>query len=242
MAASELQPPTLAHEVAHDVAHDDSWLDALGAQSLAVTFVAEVLAEEAGGRWDVRAGRHHYSAERAVSCLVSPQAGDQVACWRVAKGNADTVFVVAVLARPHADTPCRVCIGSGVELGAHDGALTVRAARSIQLETPGFELQTEQAELRAGKVSLVYRSLQSIGEIASATIGQIRLVGSMLSTVFDSQVHHARQHQRTVDGVDRLEAQVIQQHASSLLHLQGENLLANGERVIKMQSAQIHLG
>ena len=40
----------------------------------------------------------------------------------------------------------------------------------------------------------------------------------------------------------KLDAQVIQQHASTLLQLQGENLLANGERVIKMQGTQIHLG
>ena len=233
MSASRLQPLPLAHS--------EAWPDALGAHSLAVTFVAEVVTEDAG-RFELRAGRQHYAAGLAVSCLVPPQAGDSVACWRVAQGDADGVFIVAVLTRQHAEAPSRVRIGNGVELSAQDGALTIHAANSMQLKTPAFALRAEQAELQADKVSLVYRSLQSIGEIAAATIGQIRLVGSMLSTVFDSQVHHAKQHQRTVDGVDRLQAQVIQQHASSLLHLQGENLLANGERVIKMQGAQIHLG
>ena len=230
MTPSRLQPLPLSSS--------ETWPDALGAQSLAVTFVAEVVAEMEGentGRFELRTGRQHYQASLAASCLVPPQPGDQVACWRVAQGESDAVFVVAVLTRQQADAPSRVRLGEGVEIKSHQGAMTLHASTSVRLDTPAFEMQAE-------KVSLVYRSLQSIGEMAAATIGQIRLVGSMLSSVFDSQVHHAKQHQRTVDGVDRLQAQVIQQQASSLLHLQGENLLANGERVIKMQGAQIHLG
>lgn len=219
-----------------------AWFDDVGAASLAVTFVAEVLAEPEPGRFELRSGQQRYRAGCAVSCLVPPEVGDRVACWRVAQGDGDQVFVVAVLTRASTGTATRLHIGDGVELSGDDGALLVRARRSLRLEAPQCELQADKAELRAGKLSLVYRTLQSIGEMASATVGQVRLVGAMLSTVFDQQVHHARQHQRTTDGVDRVDAQVIQQHASALLHLQGENLLANGERVIKMQGAQIHLG
>lgn len=224
------------------MAPEGDWPDSVGAQSLAVTFVADVAAGTDDGRFTVRSGAQHYEAQRAVSCLVPPEAGDRVACWRVAAGDADAVFIVAVLTRASAAGAQRVCLGEGVELSAEQGRLTVSASQSLQLRSPSCELHAEQAELRAGKVSLVYRTLQSVGELASLTVGQLRLVGTLLSSVFDQQVHHARQHQRTVDGVDRLDAKVIQQHASSLLQLQGENLLANGERVIKMQGTQIHLG
>ncbi len=218
------------------------WPDSVGAQSLAVTFVADVAACADDGRFTVRSGAQHYDASVAVSCLVPPQPGDRVACWRFAASDTDTVFIVAVLTRATEAAPLRVSLGEGVELSAEHGRLTVSAGQSLQLRAPSCEVHAEQAELRAGKVSLVYRTLQSVGELAALTVGQLRLVGTMLSSVFDQQVHHARQHQRTVDGVDRLDAKVIQQHASSLLHLQGENLLANGERVIKMQGTQIHLG
>lgn len=220
----------------------EAWPDSVGAQSLAVTFVAEVTAHADGGRCAVRSGAQHYEASVAVSCLVPPQAGDRVACWRVASGDSDAVFVVAVLTRASPAAALRVSLGEGVELAAEQGQLTVSAGQALQLRSPRCEVHADQAELRAGKVSLVYRTLQSVGELAALTVGQLRLVGTMLSSVFDQQVHHARQHQRTVDGVDRVDAQVIQQHASTLLQLQGENLLANGERVIKMQGTQIHLG
>jgi len=234
--------PTDTPTAAAPLAAAGDWPDSVGAQSLAVTFVADVAACTEDGRCTVRSGPQHYEASVAVSCLVPPQAGDHVACWRVAAGDTDAVYIVAVLARTGAAGALRVCLGEGVELAAEQGRLTVSAGQSLQLRAPNCEVHAEQAELRAGKVSLVYRTLQSVGELASLTVGQLRLVGTMLSSVFDQQVHHARQHQRTVDGVDRLDAKVIQQHASSLLHLQGENLLANGERVIKMQGTQIHLG
>ena len=204
--------------------------DAVGAQALAVTFVGELTAADAGAEqgYTVRCGAHHHSARLAHSCLVEPEPGDRVACWRLADGEGgDAVFIVAVLTRAARDQGLRLKLGEGVELGARAGALSLKA---------------ESLDVQVGAASFVYRSMQSIGELCSATLGQLKLVGAVLSTVFDRESHHAQQSRRVIDGLDSVDAKVMQHRASELMHLQAANVLANGDRLVKFKGAQIHLG
>jgi hypothetical protein len=200
--------------------------DAVGAHALAVNFVAEVEAIDAHGACRVRAGGQRFDATPAYSCLVTPEVGDRVACWRAAlPEGGDAVHVLAVLSRPNAATP-----------------MQLQLAADTRLKAGRLALDTEALDVRTGEASFVYRSLQTLGEWCRATIGQLQLAGATLATVFDRESHHAGQHQRTVDGVDLLEAQMVDHRAKSLLHLQGENVLANGDRLVKVQGSQIHFG
>lgn len=218
-----------------------TWLEATAAQSLALNFVATVSAVHDDGRLEIDAPGLRGSAHLAASCALQPQAGDRVACWRVAEGGSEAIYVLAVLQRYGAGA-ARWRLAAAAEIHAEPGRLSLHGGSEIGLQAPALTGRAERVRLQAGEGSFVFRTLETIGEVVAATVGQLRLVGNRLSTVFDQQVHHAGQHQRTTEGVDRVEAQVIQQQAGTLLHLQGENVLVNGERVVKMQGAQIHLG
>jgi hypothetical protein len=211
---------------APDLSHATELTDAVGAHALAVNFVAEVESIDAHGALRVRAGGQRFDATPAFSCLVTPEGGDRVACWRAAlPEGGDTVHVLAVLSRPNAATP-----------------MQLQLAADTRLKAGRLALDTDALDVRTGEASFVYRSLQTIGEWCRATIGQLQLAGATLASVFDRESHHAGQHQRTVEGVDLLEAQMVDHRAKSLMHLQGENVLANGDRVVKVQGAQIHFG
>jgi len=216
---------------APDLSHATELTDAVGAHALAVNFVADVEAVDEHGHCRVRAGGQRFDATPAYSCLVAPAVGDRVACWRAAlpqgadTRQGDAVHVLAVLSRPDATSPMRLQLAADTQL--HAGRLS---------------LDTDALDVRTGEASIVYRSLQTLGEWCRATIGQLQLAGATLATVFDRESHHAGQHQRTVDGIDLLEAQMVDHRAQSLMHLQGENVLANGDRLVKVQGAQIHFG
>jgi uncharacterized protein DUF3540 len=206
--------------------HTSDLSDCVAVHALAVNFVAEVETVADGGACRVRAGAQRFNAQPAYSCLVVPAAGDRVACWRGAlPEGGDAVHILAVLSRADAAAPMRLQLAADAELKA--GRLAIDAGT---------------LDVRADEASLVYRSLKTLGEWAQCTIGQLRLVGASLATVFDHESHHARQHQRTVDGIDLLQAQTVDHRAESLMHLQGENVLANGDRLVKVQGAQIHFG
>lgn len=257
MDASELKPQP---DVGVDVRHR---IDALGTQALAVPFIATVVTA-LGDDCTVRAGTRMSGARRALSCLVLPEPDDEVACWRVARpGGDDAVYILGVLTRPApaaeatgcpeqpagctssvatAAPALRLQLGTDATMGTRDGQLTIEAVHGVRISAVQCAVDCEQLEVRAARASFVYRTLQSVGELCQTTLGQLRLVGQALSTVFEHQSHQAQQYRRSVEGVDALDAEVIDHRARELMHLQGRNVLTEGDRLVKVRGTQIHLG
>lgn len=162
-------------------------------------------------------------ARRAVSCLIEPLAGDRVACLCEADG---AVWITAVLERPQAaDTEHTLSC---------EGPLTLRAS-TLSLAAGRLQLDADQAALRCEQADLMGTRLNLIG-------GTLKAVGSALSTVFDRVLHHSRQHLRTTEGLDKVQAEQLVSQASQLLELHGEHTLINGEKLVKARGAQIHFG
>lgn len=204
--------------------------DGLGLNALAVSFVGTCDSSATPGQWLVRSGGQRYSARLAFSCLVEPAPEDQVACWR--SPQDDGVYILAILARNNNSAPQTLRLAPRSEW--HGKELT--------LHTQALQVKTTSADLEADQVSLVARSLSTLGELCKATWGQLKLAGASLSTTFDQQVHHARLHQRTVEGLDRTHAQVLEQRADELVHVRAPTVLTEGDRVVKTRGAQIHFG
>jgi Protein of unknown function (DUF3540) len=204
--------------------------DPLGLHALAVSFVATAEASPALGQWWVRSGGQRFCASLAFSCLVEPALGDQVACWRSPDGGG--VHIVAILSRCDETAPQTLRFAARSQWHAGD----------LKLHSQTLEVQTNSANLAADSANLVTRSLLCVGELCKSTWGQLKLAGASLSTTFDQQVHHARIHQRTVDGLDRTHAQVLEQQADELVHVRAPTVLTEGDRVVKTRGAQIHFG
>lgn len=169
-------------------------------------------------------------ARRAASCLLEPARGDSVACLLVAP---DEVWILAVLQREEGVTNVLRCDGpTRVEIDA--GPLSVNAER-IDLASRRFSLETGRAEVSADDAHLIGRELRVIGTT-------MKLVGSLLSTVFDRVTHYSQHHQRTTEGLDRVQAAHIEQQAKQLLRLSGEHALIDGAKLVKTRGGQIHFG
>ena len=93
----------------------------------------------------------------------------------------------------------------------------------------------DQAALRCEQADLMGTRLHLVA-------GTLKAVGSALSTVFDRVLHHSRQHLRTTEGLDKVQADQLVCQASQLLELHGEHTLINGEKLVKARGAQIHFG
>lgn len=198
------------------------WPGEIAPAALAVTFVAEVLQGGDDAGYTLQAGTRPCHASRAASCLLEPRAGDRVACWQVAlDAAAPSTFIVAVLSRADGAAPSRLSLAGDIEWAAPSGSLQFSAR---------------------DRIGLVAQAIDSISSVFAATAGQLKLVGALFSTVFDRETHHAQHHSRSVDGVDRLDAAVVDHQARELMRLHAENVLADGERLVKVRGTQIHFG
>jgi len=174
-----------------------------------------------GGKLTVTSGTLLASGRRAASCLLVPAPGDTVACLLVAP---DELWVLAVLQRedgvPH--------VLGGI------GPMRIEA-EAVEFECERFSLRTQRAEIASDEAQLMGRELRVIG-------AAMRLTGSLLSTVFDRVTHFSKNHLRTTEGVDRVQATHLEQEAQQLLRLSGEHALINGEKLVKARGGQIHFG
>lgn len=191
---------------------------------------AGTVVNEGAGRFGVRSAGQLLDARRAASCLLEPQPGDSVACLRLAPAE---VWVIAVLQREEGAEHLLRTQGPA-RLQSASGALALEA-QSLKLEAGELVMQADQlraqaeaAELHAGQVSV-------IGQM-------VKLCGAALSTVFERATHFSRSHLRTTTGLDRVQAEQLEQQAKQLLHLSGEHVLVEGERLVKARGSQIHFG
>lgn len=188
-----------------------------------------IVSAAADGRYTVTSGAAVLHARRAVSCLLEPEVGDSVACLQVAP---DENWILAILTREEGVTSRLCCEGSAEWHVA--GTLSVRAER-LDLDGTTVGVRSETLEVTTEQAVAVGREFRLVGNT-------VKLVGALLSTVFDRVSHFSKHHQRTTEGVDRVQAHYVEQDARQILRLSGQSALITGDTVVKARGGQIHLG
>lgn len=199
----------------------DSPVAAPAASATPATHCVGIVTESVGDRLTVKSGALVASARRAASCLLVPARGDCVACLLVAP---DELWVTAVLQREE---------GVPIVLGG-TGPMRFEAD-ALEFECGRFSLRARRSEISSDETQVVGREMRVIGAV-------MKLTGSLLSTVFDRVTHFSKNHLRTTEGVDRVQATHLEQEAQQLLRLSGEHALINGEKLVKARGGQIHFG
>lgn len=215
--------------------------DPIGILSLGMTFAADIVEAAGDGGFKIRAGGRILDATPAVSCLVEPCPGDGVLCCMLDQGSRPECFVLSVLTRRTGGPVC-LRVAGDLQVRTPNGSIDLMASETVCVKSQAFTVETREFQLHADEASLVTRALTMVAETCAKTFNRLTMVGGQLSTVFTRELHHAQSHMRTVDGVDKLSAQVVDHEATQVMQLRGENVLANGARLIKMQGSQIHLG
>jgi hypothetical protein len=183
-----------------------------------------------GDGYSVTSGEVVSRARRASSCLLEPAPGDSVACLIVAP---DELWILAILQREDGTHNVLRCEGP-TRLEVTSGALQLDA-ETLQIDSGRFALRAASVDVETDKALVLGRELRVIGSA-------IKLVGSLMSTLFDRVTHHSKHHLRTTEGLDRVQATHLEQQAEQLLRLSGEHTLINGEKLVKTRGSQIHFG
>lgn len=181
-----------------------------------------------------------FLARRAASCLLQPEVDDRVL---VSGELPDALYVIAVLERA-ADKPQCLALGEGVAFSVVDGKhLTIAVTGKLALRA-GSELALDADELvaRARQGTLLFSRLRSLARDAVLTIGHGRLIGDLVESTLGRLMQFAGASQRTVAGVDQVRSGNIDYRAEQTMNLQAQNLLANADKLVRVDGEQIHLG
>jgi hypothetical protein len=115
--------------------------------------------------------------------------------------------------------------------------------RGLQLTTPqGMGVRADELDVQARKGTAAIEDLSLIARSVFASLSRVTRIGKVLELFVDRFVQRSTHSVRSIDGLDRTQAQSIDYRADGDAHIQATHALVNGKNLVKMDGGQIHLG
>ena len=177
-------------------------------------------------------------AKRAASCLLEPELGDLV--WIAGQAGAG-FYVLSVLERA-SDGPAQLRVDGSASLHA-TGGLELRGDAGLTLLTPA-KLQLSGDEVAAtGRVAeLAFTDLRAYVRTVFASLARVTRVGEVLELFVERFTQRSKHSVRAIEGVDQTSADTIKLEAKTAASLSSKHALVTGEKLVKLDGGQIHLG
>jgi hypothetical protein len=182
-----------------------------------------------------------FIAERAVSCLVEPSAGDTVL---LAVGPAGEGYVLAVLRREApGETPTRLVVDGPATLRvrqgslsvAAEGDLTLAAARTLGCVASGVSVKADRGSVRVTRMSVTGRFLKSTVQRVRSVALDVDAVCRRLTQRLGDSFRYVSDHDETQAGTQRV---LVENTAT----LHSKNTMIVSEEHVVVNAEQIHLG
>jgi uncharacterized protein YukE len=197
---------------------------------LAFAASAGVVFKVCADEFEVTVGRKQFVCAKAASCLLKPELGDTV----LVQGIADAgVWILAVLVRSETQEGVIQLPRSAVFCNG-DGGITFRTHR--------LDVDSEDTQFRSKRIGVLFDEMQAIGKSFNATIGTVKAIGRLMSTIADRITQYSQTYSRTTQGMDRTEAQQLEVNAEQMVRLKAPYVLVEGDNLVKTKGSQIHFG
>ena len=169
-----------------------------------------------------------WRAQRAASCLLTPQDGDEVLLAPLADGRA---FILAVLAR--AEREAELAFPHGVRVTS---PLPVRLASASALDftAPDASLNAARLTVRAGEVAV------SAADCSLLT-RTLRSAGQRLEQTFDSFVARLGQAVRMVHGHDETQAASARLAVTGTATTHAGTIDQTAANLVRVDAPQVHI-
>jgi len=200
----------------------------------------------------VRVAGRLVRAQRAVSCLVEPAAGDRVLVALPSDARLwDESFVLAVLARAkpgqhggHPPTPgVTLAVDGDVTLRSRGGKVALVANEAVTLASgTKVALSAPELEVRAMKTSFFSASLSYIGRSLDGEVDRVKLVAQTVDRAIDRVSERIKRSFRTVDQIERVKAKELDIAVEGNLSVHSDNMIMDADKLVKVDGEQIHLG
>jgi hypothetical protein len=176
-------------------------------------------------------------ARRAASCLLAPQAGDDVLLARV----GERYFVLAVLER--SSDARAIEVEGDLTLRSRAGTVTVEGAEAVRLRTAGaLSAAGKTLTLAAKQASWASEQLRVLSDHLSLEATRIREVASFKESVLESVKETLGRSYRHIRDAEHVDAGTITMSLRATLRCHAETAIHTAKKLVKLNADQIHLG
>lgn len=189
------------------------------------------------GVCEVEVGANRSPAQRAAGCLLEPAVGDDVLLALVEDGRT---YVLTVLER----TSGRFAIEVDGDLSiAPQGGLRLEPQGDLAMCTPaGVSLTTSRVDVAALEAKVVVERAVHLGASLVSEVAAFKRVAETVDRTLGRVVERVKRSYRWVEETDHLRADSLDYRATTMAKVHGANTLVTSEQLVKIDSAQIHIG
>lgn len=207
------------------------------AESAPEQHIARVVGR-AGHAWHLDLDGQRRTGARAQSCLLEPALGDRVLVL-VSGGDC---WVLSILDRP-SESGCRLTFPGDVLIELEHGGLSVHSKKALSFSSgESFQVRAPLYSLCATTAEHFVHGVSWIGRKLVSTYESIRTVSRSIESVSDTRCERSRHSIRSVEQIDRVTSGQIDYRAEGNFAIRGQNIVAKGRELAKIDSKQIQLG
>jgi hypothetical protein len=195
--------------------------------------------EVQGRQCRVRTQEGVYAARQAVSCLLTPEIGDQVL---VAVSDADDAYVLAILAR-EGQTSHRIELQREVQLRVRQGRLKVTSQEGLDLASArDIRTMSEEVNINAVKGRFSIHDGLFQGGFLRARIGTIKWLADSVESMVARLTQRVKRLYRTVDEFEQVRAGRVDYLVEKLLSFRSRYTVLSSKEDVKVDGERIHIG
>lgn len=180
-----------------------------------------------------------YPAECAASCLVKPQAGDEVLVCLLPDRRA---YVLAVLVRNGA-TKTEISVDGDLKLCAQHGRVEIAAGEGVAVVTPrDIEMVAGKLSIKTVVATFASEMVTMVGKTVHQEVDRVKLVARSLDTTLERLTQRTKQSFRLIQETDHVRAERMDYMAEKSITMHGEHAIVTAQELVKVDGGQIHLG
>jgi len=204
-----------------------------------VHLIGTVLHRDEDGGFVVECDGHQWHVRQAASCLLLPQSGDQVL---ISGPDASRVYLIAVVEQADPQRAQWEAEGDMV-LRSRTGSVSLEGATEVHLAGQrAVKIDTESLALQAKEASFVSDKMQYLGGEVTATVGTTRVVGKVYEAIMDRLSFLSRVTFRAAEEVEHVRAGSLDYRADKSARLHASYTMVTGDKLVKVDAKQIHMG
>ena len=180
-------------------------------------------------------------AERAVSCMISPQSGDIVLLTIDSFGNC---YILAILERGEDNNAAQDIVFEGpVNFKVRNGGLRVTTSDDLVLASENkLSMASQEFEIHAGVGSVRIEKFSFFGKLLHSQIEKIKVVADAVDSIFRRSVQRLTSSYRYIEEHEEVQSASTRMLVDGTLTMQTKNTVHTAEEHVKIDAEQIHLG
>ncbi|MGA1846954.1 DUF3540 domain-containing protein [Deferribacter abyssi] len=191
-------------------------------------------------RFLITTSNGEFFAEKAVSCIIEPEIGDNVLISINDDGNT---FILSILQRESDKKKNDIILSGDINIISKEGNVNIKAQTGIEISTyENLTFTSNSVEMNAQSSKIIVNRLSFVGKIFYGQIKTIKMVCASAEQIIGRLTQKLQNCFNFVKEHHEIQAGSSRYLVEETLTVQSKNAVHQAEEVLTINGEEVHLG